>query len=91
MTFTWKKTENCFSDSETYEYQLPITGEVLLNQLEGWQIRRNEKLRRPVGIGEKDGVVIKTLLHGATARVSFPLCRWQEEKQQFEAWLEQLL
>ncbi len=91
MNFTWKKTENCFLDSETYEYQLPITGEELLQLLEGWEIQKNQRLRRPVGIGKKDGVIIKTVLAGTTVRVSFPVQCWQAEKARFEAWLEQRL
>ena len=28
MEFKWKKTENCFAEARTYEYELPITGEI---------------------------------------------------------------
>ena len=87
MTFTVKKTENCFSDAQTYEYLLPITGEELLALLPDWQIRENRKLRRPVGIAEKDGVTVKTVLAGSTARVSFPDSCWQAAKEDFERWL----
>jgi len=87
MTFTVKKTENCFSDAQTYEYLLPVTGEALLALLPEWQIRENRKLRRPVGIAEKDGVTVKTVLSGTTARISFPDSRWQAAKDEFERWL----
>ena len=87
MIFTSKKTENCFADSETYEYRLPITGEQLLSRLAGWEIRKNCKLRRPVGIAQKDGVTVKTVLAGQLARVSFPQESWQQEKEKFESWL----
>ena len=87
MTFEVKKAENCFADSQTYEYRLPITGEQLLALLPDWQIRENRKLRRPVGIAEKDGVTVKTVLSGNTARVSFPDSCWQTGQDSFERWL----
>ena len=47
MNFKVIKTENCFADSETYEYILPVTGEIMLSYLENWDTRINRKLRRP--------------------------------------------
>lgn len=87
--FAVKKVENCFSHSQTYEYRLPITGEALLLLLSDWSIRKNEKLRRPVGIAEKDGVTVKTVLSSQSARVSFPNERAEASKETFERWLDE--
>ena len=59
MKFTCKKTENCFADSQTYEYVLPVSGEALLGRLAGWETRRNEKLRRPTFSADRGGVNVK--------------------------------
>lgn len=40
MNFEVKKTENCFADSQTYEYRLPMTSQEFLSLLDGsWQTR----------------------------------------------------
>lgn len=91
MIFTSKKTENCFADSQTYEYALPVSGEEFRALLPAdWAIRLNTKLRRPVFVAERDGVNIKGVLALSTIRVSFPDERWESEKRAFEEWLEGL-
>lgn len=87
MNFTCKKTENCFADSQTYEYVLPITGEELLYMMALWETRRNDKLRRPTFAADRDGVNLKGALAGNIARVSYPTERWEAEKAKFEDWL----
>lgn len=85
MNFECKKTENCFSDSQTYEYRLPITAESFLHTLDGtWQTRCNLKLRRPVFLAERNGVHIKGILAGTVIRVSFPNDSWEAHKKLFE-------
>lgn len=90
MNFQVIKIENCFSDSQTYEYTLPITGSQLLPNLTDWQIRVNEKLRRPTAIASRGNTIIKCILSGNRFRVSFPDGRWQAEKNNFEQYLENL-
>ena len=90
MNIECKKTNNCFADSQTYEYRLPVTVEEFAACLEGWQLRRNERLRRPVLIGERGRVKAKGVLSGDLLRVSYPDDRWEAEKEAFEAWLEGL-
>jgi hypothetical protein len=85
-----KKTENCFADSQTYEYRLPVTVPDFLNFLvldKNWEIRRNDRLRRPVFIAEQNGIHIKGILAGTTIRVSFPEKSQEQEKEKFENWL----
>ena len=84
------KVENCFAESQTYEYVLTVTGGEFLEGLKDWSVRFNRKLRRPVGIAERDGVVLKTVLAGSTVRASFPDGCWQEKKREFEEYLRNL-
>ena len=88
MKFDCKKTENCFADSQTYEYRLPVTAEEFLKFLdETWQTRCNQKLRRPVFIAEKSGTRIKGILAGNIIRVSFLNNSWEILKNNFEEWM----
>lgn len=85
MNFEVKKTENCFTDSQTYEYRLPMTGQEFLSLLDAaWQPRCNLKLRRPVFLAERGGIRIKGILAADVIRVSFPDQDWKNQKQQFE-------
>lgn len=90
MNFQVKKIENCFAESETYEYLLPLTGREMLQNLADWEIRINEKLRRPVIIARKDDTILKCMKENHCFRVSFPQAHWASEKQLFEAFLEKL-
>ena len=90
MNFQVKKSENCFSDCETYEYQLPLTGKELLGLLNGWNIQVSQKLRRPAAIAEKNGVVLKCTLSGNLFRVSFPSSTRSDLKEEFEFFLRNL-
>lgn len=87
MKFTCKKTENCFADSQTYEYVLPVSGEALLGRLAGWETRRNEKLRRPTFSADRGGVNVKGTLAGNAVRVSYPTDGSPAEKAKFEEWM----
>ncbi|MDO4566548.1 MAG: hypothetical protein Q4B42_04385 [Oscillospiraceae bacterium] len=85
-----KKTENCFADSQSYEYRLPLSIEELSALLpEDWSQRRNLKLRRPVLIAERGGVQLKGVLESCIIKASFPEADWCAEKARFEAWLEE--
>lgn len=88
MEFEVRKTENCFVNSETYEYALPVTAEDFLKLIEGsYSVRLNERLRRPVFIAESDNIKIKAVLKSKKIRVSFDEARWEELKEEFEAFL----
>ncbi len=90
MKFECKKTENCFARSQTYEYRLPVTGEVLSGLLpDDWEQRRNLRLRRPVFIADRSGVNVKGVLANDTVKVSYPDTCWEAEKRRFETWLEE--
>lgn len=89
MNYICKKIEDCFADSKTWEYGLPITAEEFLQLLDdAWQKRCNRKLRRPVFIAEGGGIRIKGILTGTTIRVSFCNSSWQPLKKQFELFLD---
>lgn len=87
MRFECKKTENCFADSQTYEYRLPTDGESFASRLSDWETRRNMKLRRPVFVADRAGVNIKGVLASDTIKVSFPAQSSETDKAAFEAWL----
>ncbi len=87
MNFECTKTENCFADSQTYEYKIPMTGEQFVALLSGWEVRVNKRLRLPVFIADRDGVNLKGMLVHKLIRASFPTDSWEEGKAAFEAWL----
>ena len=90
MIYEHKKIENCFADSQTFEYRLPITAETFLALLQdGWTTPCNYKLRRPVFLAEQDGLRIKGMLAGNLIRVSFPNNSWKQRKKYFEDWMDQ--
>lgn len=91
MNFQCQKTENCFTDAQTYEYNLPITAEAFTQLLdESWQLRCNQKLRRPVFLAEGHSLRIKGILAGTIIRVSFPTVDWELHKTNFENFLKNL-
>jgi hypothetical protein len=87
MEFEVKKVENCFNDSRTFEYLLPLDGHGFSALLAGWEVRENHKFRRPLFTADKDGVSIKGILKANVVKVSFPEDRWESEKAEFERWL----
>ena len=91
MKFQRKKVENCFADSRTYEYQIPVSGKALADFLPDiWDIRRNERLRRPVFIARKEGIHLKGLLAGHAVRASFLETEWETRQKEFENWMENI-
>lgn len=91
MNFKCQKTENCFADSQTYEYGLTITAEAFMQLLDdSWQIRCNYKLRRPVFLAENDQIRIKGILAGSRIRVSFPNTDPEGSKSDFEQFLTKI-
>lgn len=87
MVFDSAKTENCFADSRTYDYRLPVTAEAFAARLAGWRVAENRKYRRPMFTADKNGVNVKGVLSGRVIKASFPEDRWEAEKAAFENWL----
>lgn len=90
MNYRCKKTENCFAEARTYEYELPVTGAGLLAHLEGWEIRENHKFRRPVFSAKKDGLEIKGILASCLIKINYTADGWEQEKEQMEAWIRSI-
>lgn len=90
MKFACKKTENCFLEARTYEYELPVTGKELCGLLLGWEIKENHRFRRPVFSAKKGMLEIKGILASHVVKVNYTAENWEKEKEQLEQWLEQL-
>ena len=89
MKFEVKKVDNCFSDAQSYEYTIPMTGQELIPRMTDWEITENHKYRRPMFVGERDGSHTKGILRANVFRVSYRNDRWEREKAEFEQWLEE--
>lgn len=90
MKFRCKKTENCFAGAQTYEYELPITGQELTALLGGWDITENHRFRRPVFSARKEGLEIKGILAARVVKVNYTRENWEEEKRGLEQWMEEI-
>jgi len=87
MKFDVKKAENCFADSQSYEYWLPIDGQTFSALLNGWEVKEHHKYRRPMFTADRDGVNIKGILKTNIVKASFQGDDWEAEKAEFEQWL----
>lgn len=87
------KAENCFSDAQTYEYQLPCLNEALLDVYRSWgDYVCKSNLRRPVFLlTMPGGTRVKGTLKGTVLRASFPTGDWEREKAAFEMLLSNAL
>jgi hypothetical protein len=93
MRFERKKAEDCFSDSESYEYRVAMTGKEFVAALEGVgaQVRVNEKLRRPTFVAKlDDGVRLKGILSANVVKAGFDPETHEEQQARFERWMEGL-
>ena len=88
MKFKWKKTENCFAEARTYEYELPITGQELSARLEGFEVKENHSFRRPVFSAKKGGLEVKGILKEKVVKINYTADNWETEKEQMEKWME---
>ena len=88
MEFKWKKTENCFAEARTYEYELPITGEELAARLEGFEVKENHRFRRPVFSAKKGALEVKGILKEKVVKINYTAENWEEEKNRMEAWMK---
>ena len=89
MKFSCKKTENCFSSSQTYEYALPAASGELLDFFGALgKLRTNYKFRRPVfSCDFENGVNVKGIIAEKIVKASFPDGRLDETKAEFERTL----
>lgn len=91
MKFEVKKTENCFSDTQTYEYRFPINNQELLRFLNSFSVKKYETLRRPTFLAtDSGGVQIKGILNDNICKVSFPDATWEDSKIEFEEFINWL-
>ena len=88
MEFKWKKTENCFAEARTYEYELPITGEELAARLEGFEVKENHRFRRPVFSAKKGALEVKGILKEKVVKINYTAENWEEEKNRMEACMK---
>jgi len=87
MKFEVRKTENCFANSQSYEYQLPLDGQSFCALLDDWEVKEHHKYRRPMFTADKSGVNVKGILKANTIKVSYPSDSWEREKEEFENFL----
>lgn len=86
----WKK-ENCFADSQTYEYRLPIENREFLPHLVSFSVKISEKLRRPAFFAiDLRGIQVKGILIDRIIIVSFPDANWEVLKMEFEQFITSL-
>ena len=90
MQYEVVKVDNCFAESQTYEYRLPVDGQAFCARLTGWEVKENHKFRRPLFSADRDGINIKGILRANTVKVSFPDGSWEAGKADFESWLGSL-
>ena len=91
--FQVKKVDNCFKDSQTYEYKLEIIiDENMINKLNELGDVEIKKFRRPIFmINCKNENKIKGVINSNIIRVSFPDNMWQYRKEEFEKYLDKIL
>ena len=91
--FQVKKVDNCFKDSQTYEYKLEIIiDENMINKLNELGEVEIKKFRRPIFmINCKNENKIKGVINSNIIRVSFPDDMWQDRKEEFEKYLDEIL
>ena len=83
--FDIKKVDNCFKDSQTYEYKLNIEiNEEFLEKLKSLGSIEIKNFRRPIfmiNCENKNNII----------KVSFPEDMWQIRKEEFEKFLDEIL
>ena len=90
MRFEVKKVDNCFVDSLSFEYRLPVDGQQFSSLLTGWEVKENHKFRRPLFTADNNGVNVKGILKANVIKVSYPQESWEKDKEEFETRLELL-
>ena len=90
--FDIKKVDNCFKDSQTYEYKLNIEiNEEFLEKLKSLGSIEIKNFRRPIFmINCENKNKIKGVIK-SNIKVSFPEDMWQIRKEEFEKFLDEIL
>ena len=91
--FDIKKVDNCFKDSQTYEYKLNIEiNEDFLEKLKSLGSIEIKNFRRPIFmINCENKNKIKGVIKSNIIKVSFPEDMWQIRKEEFEKFLDEIL
>jgi len=92
--FECKKAENCFSESQTYEYRLPCSmGEQFLNGLgAAGALTCRRQIRRPFFTLDLPGNThVKGVIGDDLIKASFPSEGFEECKARFEELLVRLV
>lgn len=91
--FDIKKVDNCFKDSQTYEYKLNIEiDEEFLEKLKSLGSIEIKNFRRPIFmINCENKNEIKGVIKSNIIKVSFPEDMWQIRKEEFEKFLDEIL
>lgn len=91
--FDIKKVDNCFKDSQTYEYKLNIEiNEEFLEKLKSLGSVEIKNFRRPIFmINCENKNEIKGVIKSNIIKVSFPEDMWQIRKEEFEKFLDEIL
>lgn len=89
--FKVKKVDNCFKDSQTYEYKLnEEINEEFLKKLESLGEVEVKDFRRPIFIINGE-IKVKGVINTKIIRVSFPDDIWKEKKDTFEKFLNEII
>ena len=91
--FQVKKVENCFKNSQTYEYKLNVDiDEEFLEKLRCLGEVEIKNFRRPIFmINCENENKIKGVINSKIIRVSFPEDIWEKRKEVFEKFLNEVL
>lgn len=91
--FKVKKVDNCFKDSQTYEYKLNVNiDEGMLQKFQSLGEIEIKNFRRPIFmINCENENRIKGVINSKIIRVSYPDNIWIERKKEFENFLSEIL
>lgn len=91
--FKVKKVDNCFKNSQTYEYKLNVeVNEEFLEKLQNLGEVEIKHFRRPIFmINCKNENKIKGVINTKVIRVSYPDNVWEERKKEFEMYINEIL
>lgn len=91
--FKVRKIDNCFKDSQTYEYDINMEiNEEFLEKLQSLGKVEIKNFRRPIFmINCENQNKIKGVIKSKIIRISFPDNIWEERKEEFERFLNEVL
>ncbi|MCC3862888.1 hypothetical protein K0040_00995 [Terrisporobacter petrolearius] len=91
--FKVKKVDNCFKNSQTYEYKLNVEiNTEFLEKFQGLGKLEIKNFRRPIFMIDCENEnKIKGVINSKIIRVSFPDYVYEERKEAFEKFLNELL